>query len=134
MLAKERNQLMKTTTVCYSKPSFTIRSKTLIWFCKIKLLKIYNKIKKSSASGNWTRVSRVTGGDTNHYTNADLLKLTFTFCNFNYIDLFTLYFQLTVMFGSSLFIFMIIDFNFRLCFLKNSEDFIFLMFVIFEWI
>ena len=29
--------------------------------------------KKSSASGNWTRVTRVTGGYTNHYTNADLL-------------------------------------------------------------
>jgi hypothetical protein len=38
------------------------------------------------------------------------------------------------MFGSSLFIFMIIDINFRLCFLKNSEDFIILMFVIFVWI
>ena len=25
-----------------------------------------------SPSGNWTLVSRVTGGDTNHYTNEDL--------------------------------------------------------------
>ena len=29
--------------------------------------------KISSDSGNWTRVSRVTGGDTNHYTKSDLL-------------------------------------------------------------
>ena len=27
--------------------------------------------KKISPSGNWTRVSRVTGGDTHHYTNED---------------------------------------------------------------
>ena len=29
--------------------------------------------KISSDSGNWTRVSRVTGGDTSHYTKSDLL-------------------------------------------------------------
>ncbi len=28
-----------------------------------------------SPSGNWTLVSRVTGGDTNHYTNEDWLQL-----------------------------------------------------------
>ena len=27
-----------------------------------------------SPTGNWTRVSRVTGGDTHHYTIEDLLK------------------------------------------------------------
>ena len=31
------------------------------------------KGKKSSETGNWTRVSRVTGGNTNHYTISDLL-------------------------------------------------------------
>ena len=30
--------------------------------------------KKFSPSGNWTPVSRVTGGDTYHYTNEDMLK------------------------------------------------------------
>ena len=34
--------------------------------------KYENKIKKYfSLSGNWTPVSRVTGGDTYHYTNKD---------------------------------------------------------------
>ena len=36
------------------------------------LLNLPNKQKKiSSLSGNWTPVSRVTGGDTYHYTNKD---------------------------------------------------------------
>ena len=35
---------------------------------KSKLLKL------SSPAGNWTPVSRVTGGDTNHYTTEDLLQ------------------------------------------------------------
>ena len=37
---------------------------------------VKNKIiKKSSPSGNWTPVSRVTGGDTNHYTNEDTITI-----------------------------------------------------------
>ena len=38
--------------------------------CTVKISKIY-----SSPSGNRTPVSRVTGGDTDHYTNEDLLKI-----------------------------------------------------------
>ena len=30
--------------------------------------------KQDSAAGNWTRVFRVTGGNTNHYTTADLIE------------------------------------------------------------
>ena len=37
-------------------------------FC---LVTNYQKKKKFSLSGNWTPVSRVTGGDTYHYTNKD---------------------------------------------------------------
>ncbi len=33
------------------------------------------KVAYDSPSGNWTLVSRVTGGDTNHYTNEDLLTI-----------------------------------------------------------
>ena len=30
--------------------------------------------KETSPSGNWTPVSRVTGGDTHHYTNEDFMS------------------------------------------------------------
>ncbi len=32
--------------------------------------------KKSSPTGNWTPVSRVTGGDTDHYTNEDDINIS----------------------------------------------------------
>ena len=36
-------------------------------------IQTYESIAKDiSPSGNWTRVSRVTGGDTHHYTNEDM--------------------------------------------------------------
>ena len=34
------------------------------------------KKKKSSPAGNWTPVSRVTGGDTDHYTTEELILTT----------------------------------------------------------
>ena len=33
------------------------------------------KRQQNSAAGNWTRVFRVTGGNTNHYTTADLINV-----------------------------------------------------------
>ena len=40
---------------------------------------------KSSPSGNWTPVSRVTGGDTNHYTNEDTITLVKNFDTTNQV-------------------------------------------------
>ena len=34
-----------------------------------------NKWQKASPTGNWTPVSRVTGGDTHHYTTEDEMSL-----------------------------------------------------------
>ena len=42
---------------------------------RITFLKLHvNHIRKNSAAGNWTRVFRVTGGNTNHYTTTDLVN------------------------------------------------------------
>ncbi len=48
----------------------TIDSIVLVIQVNIMFEIIYEQ-KKSSVSGNWTPVSRVTGGDTHHYTNTD---------------------------------------------------------------
>ena len=48
--------------------------KLLTKFQQAKQQIAWKKVKSHiSPSGNWTLVSRVTGGDTNHYTNEDLL-------------------------------------------------------------
>ena len=41
---------------------------------------------KNSATGNWTRVSRVTGGDTHHYTIADLFGLLLTYVTYKRVN------------------------------------------------
>ena len=38
-----------------------------------EIVVVVSKSESFSPSGNWTPVSRVTGGDTNHYTNEELL-------------------------------------------------------------
>ena len=49
-----------------------LKIKTLIKKCYILVQKIYNK-QKSSPAGNRTPVSRVTGGDTHHYTTEEFV-------------------------------------------------------------
>ena len=34
-----------------------------------------NESKRNSAAGNWARVFRVTGGDSNHYTTAEVIVI-----------------------------------------------------------
>ena len=51
-------------------------------FHNVNSEKIRPNTKKSSATGNRTPVSRVTGGDTSHYTIAELVGEMFA----NYID------------------------------------------------
>ena len=47
----------------------------LIFKIIIEFINIVNKTKKISPAGNRTPVSRVTGGDTDHYTTEDLVFL-----------------------------------------------------------